>query len=211
MSLKKNKIIDNCVIIIKNNGHEWVQQMLERDLAYTKLGSLSYLFFGSKPSEQSLNIKLGYLGEFITKELIKSNSKFSLLRCGIQNINSKRKDVDLIFENKLTKTIFYRELKSNIQLDTEKLSATVTKCKDIQSYFTVKYPEHYIDFGILNWSIYDRHLLTAGLSNIKSFEKNGIKIDHMNDLLCLLDIIWPKADFYAYFRELGTMVNSHFE
>ena len=46
------------------------EKILEADLTYTKPGSLSYLLYGKKPSEQSINIKTGRLGEFMTKEAV---------------------------------------------------------------------------------------------------------------------------------------------
>jgi hypothetical protein len=112
---------------------------------------------------------MGRFGEFISKELIKSVDKFELLQCGIQKINDKKKDVDLLFKIELTKTVYYRELKANIELDTEKLPATISKCKEVEESLKISYPEYTINCGVLNWSVYDRKILKAGLSNIKTF------------------------------------------
>jgi hypothetical protein len=196
---------------LKNKCNVWVEQMLKGDLTLTKHGSISYLLYGEKPSEQSINIKLGHLGEYLSKELIKTNSDLELLHCGVQKINNKKKDVDLIFKNIKTKTIYYRELKGNIELDTEKLPATINKCKEIENSLKSTYPDYVINFGILNWSVYNREVLSAGLSHIKTFEKGGVKIDHMSDLLTILNIVWNEDDFYGYFREIGNKVRVHFE
>jgi hypothetical protein len=196
---------------LKSKCNIWVEQMLKGDLTLTKHGSISYLLYGEKPSEQSINIKLGHLGEYLSKELIKTNSDLELLHCGVQKINNKKKDVDLIFKNIKTKTIYYRELKGNIELDTEKLPATINKCKEIENSLKSTYPDYVINFGILNWSVYNREVLSAGLSHIKTFEKGGVKIDHMSDLLTILNIVWNEDDFYGYFREIGNKVRVHFE
>ena len=196
---------------LKNKCNVWVEQMLKGDLTLTKHGSISYLLYGEKPSEQSINIKLGHLGEYLSKELIKTNSDLELLHCGVQKINNKKKDVDLIFKNIKTKTIYYRELKGNIELDTEKLPATINKCKEIENSLKSTYPDYVINFGILNWSVYNREVLSAGLSHIKTFEKGGVKIDHMSDLLTILNIVWNEDEFYSYFREIGTKIRAHFE
>ena len=82
---------------IKQTGIEWVQNMLSSDMTYTKPGSLSFLLHGKRPSEQSISIKMGRFGEFLTKEMIKRNDNLELLTCGIQQINNKKKDIDLIF------------------------------------------------------------------------------------------------------------------
>lgn len=202
---------DECITEIKVKGNIWIDNILKDDVTYTKPGSISHLLYGEKPSEQSINIKVGRLGEYLSKELIKTNNKMDLLVCGLQKINGKKKDVDLIFKNEETKTIYYRELKGNIELDTEKLPATINKCKEIENDLKLSYPDYTINCGILNWSVYNRAILTAGLSNIKSFESGGIKIDHMGDFLSIIDVIWFENDFYSYFREIGTKIRTNFE
>ncbi len=198
---------DDCIVNIKQMGINWVDKALEGDLTFTKLGSISYLLYGEKPSEQSINIKLERLGEFLSKELIKTNHNLELLNCGVQQINNK-KDVDLIFKDEMNKIIYYREL--NTELDTEKLSATMTKCREIEISLKTTYLDYTINCGILNWSVYNRKILTAGLSTIKTFENVGIKIDHMEDFLSSINVYWNEDDYYAYFREIGTKIRVRF-
>lgn len=118
---------------IKQLGMNWIEKILEDKLTLTKAGSISHLLYGEKPSEQSINIKLGRFGEFLSKELIKTNDNLELLNCGIQKINDNNKDVDLVFKDEKNKIIYYRELKGNIELDTEKLPATINQL--IEFYF----------------------------------------------------------------------------
>lgn len=202
---------DDCIAKIKQIGLIWVDKVLECELTFTKPGSISHLLYGEKPSEQSINIKLGRLGEYLSKELIKTNHNLELLNCGIQQINNKKKDVDLIFKDEINKIIYYRELKGNIELDTEKLPATITKCKEIENSLKATYLDYTIDCGILNWSVYNRKILTAGLSNIKTFENGGIKIDHMESFLNIINVYWNEDDYYSYFREIGTKIRLRFE
>jgi len=194
------------LIEVKKIGLKWIDKILEKEITYTKAGSISYLLYGKKPSEQSINIKIGHFGEFISKELIKLNSNLKLLNCGIQKLNNKNKDIDLIFEDKNKNIIYYRELKGNIELDTEKIPATIMKCKEIELFLNEKYKDYIINCGILNWSIYNRNILTSGLSNIKTFENNGIKIDHYENFLEIINIKWNEEDFYSYFREIGMKI-----
>lgn len=196
---------------VKQIGIIWVDKALKGELTFTKPGSISHLLYGEKPSEQSINIKLGRLGEYLSKELIKTNHNLELLNCGIQKINNKKKDVDLIFKDEINKIIYYRELKGNIELDTEKLPATITKCKEIENSLKTTYLHYTIDCGILNWSVYNRKILTAGLSNIKTFENGRIKIDHMEDFLNIINVYWNEDDYYSYFREIGTKIRVRFE
>ena len=199
---------DNIHFVPTDALNNWVENILQRELTYTKPGSITYLLYGKKTSEQSINIKFGHFGEVLSKELIKMNSDFELLPCGIQNINNKKKDVDLIFKDVTNKTIYYRELKGNIELDTEKLPATIEKCKEIEISLKTTYPDYEINCGILNWSVYNRTILKSGLSNIKSFEKNGIQINHMEDFLQILKIIWSEEDYYLYFSGIGDKIKN---
>lgn len=203
--------MSNIISDLKSKGIAWTEKVLQGSITLTKPGSITHLLYGAKPSHQSISIKLGKLGEFLSKELIKANPNFELLACGIQNINEKNKDVDLIFKDETYKIIYYRELKGNIELDTEKLPATISKCKEIETSLKATYAGYAINCGILNWSVYNRELLSAGLSNIQYFEKAGIKIDHMEDFLALINITWTEDDYYGYFRELGNLITAKFE
>lgn len=207
----KEEIDDDCIETIKQNGKKWVDEKLKGNLTHTKPGSISHLLYGKKPSEQSINIKIGRFGEYLSKELIKIKKKLELLNCGIQTINNKKKDVDLIFKDESNKIIYYRELKGNIELDTEKLPATIAKCKEIEKSLKTEYLDYTIDCGILNWSVYNRKILTTGLSNIKTFENGGIKIDHMEEFLNIINVYWNEDDYYSYFREIGNKITVIFK
>ena len=195
---------------VKHKGMLWIDNILQNNLTYTKPGSISHLLYGEKPSEQSINIKLGRFGEYLSKELIRGNDNLELLDCGIQKINDKMKDVDLIFMDKNRKILYYRELKANIELDTEKLPATISKCNEIEASLKTKYRDYEINCAILNWSIFDRQILTAGLSNIKKFENAGLRIEHMGDFLKIAGITWCKEDYYSYFRTIGSKILTKF-
>ena len=205
---KMNSQNDERIAIVKQKGNDWVDRI---DLnTHTKAGSLTYLLFGEKPSNQSINIKIGRLGEYMSKELIKTNSNLELMHCGVQKINEKKKDVDLLFKNETKKTIHYYELKGNIELDTEKLPATINKCKEIEKSLKETHSDYSIICRILNWSVYNRKILKAGLSNIKAFESKGMQIEHMEDFLKTIDIFWDENDFYSYFREIGKRIEGKF-
>jgi uncharacterized protein YeeX (DUF496 family) len=194
---------ETALTALKHKGKLWVHNMMIKNQTRTKPGSISYLLYGEKPSEQSINIKFGRFGEFLAKEMIRNNSNLELLECGVQVINNKMKDVDLLFMDNAKKIIYYRELKGNIELDTEKLPATIAKCNEILAFLKSKYVDYYIDYAILNWSIYNRRLLTAGLSNIKLLEKEGLRIEHMGEFCDTAGIAWGEEDYYSYFREIG--------
>jgi hypothetical protein len=191
---------------IKRQGLLWVKNKLQGRASNTRAGSIAYLLYGEIPSFQSINIKMGHFGEYLIKELIKTNPELHLLLCGKHLINGKNIDVDLLFMNETTKTIYYRELKGNIELDTEKIPSTINKCKEIETALKNQYSDYNIDFGILNWSVYNRRDIHSGLSNIKAFETKGVKINHIGDFLEIIGIVWDETDYYDYFREIGNRI-----
>ena len=122
----------------------------------------------------------------------------------------KNKDFDLVWADHEKKIIGYRELKGNIEMDSEKIPATIEKVNELMEHLTAKedYKDYTIDSGILNWSIYDRSILTKGKSNIKKCEQSGVKVEHMGDFLKTINFEWEQADYYNYMKELGAMVET---
>jgi len=177
------------------------------DITLTQPGSLKYLMFGPQPSEQSLSIKMGKVGEEMIKKIIIETPNLELLRCGVQcidEVSGKKKDLDLIWVDKNTKTIHYRESKGNIELDSEKLPATIDKIEDIiHKYISPEYPEYTMDIGVFHWSVYNRKPLKKGLSQIKKCENKRIKVEHPEDLFRLLNFDWDEGSYYEFFRKVG--------
>ena len=180
-----------------------VDDIKRKDTTYTKPGSLVYLLFGKEPSSQSMSIKCGYIGEFLAKELVEASDNCVLLPCGVQDVDGTNMDIDLIWENKITKTIHYRELKANIDVDTEKIKSVVERVKTINNYLTTKYPEYTIDSGVLNWSVYDRSWIIGSLNRIKKVENAGFKLDHYKEFLDLLEHQWSEEEFTNFFDGIG--------
>ncbi len=194
-------------------GQQWIHANIIQDLrTLTKPGSLSYLMFGPQPSRQSVSIKLGYFGEYLCKEIIKNNTGLSLLSCGLHLMEDKKKDIDLLWVNPAKQTVYVRELKGNIQLDTEKLPATFQKIKkSLLPFVQEKYPGHTIDVGVLNWGIYSRDELNKGLKQIHSCEKNGVKVDHWVDFCTLVELNCTKEEYYDYMHQIGTLIKLHMD
>ncbi len=185
---------------------KFLTDIVSEGVTNTKPGSLGYLLWGEQSSKQSICIKMGKYGELIFKEIITNMPHLELLQCGVQVIDKKstKKDIDLCWKDNSTKTIYVRECKANIELDTEKLPATFKKLTDeIKPWIMSKYPDHKVDIGILNWSIYDRSTLTTGLSHIKKCEDNGVKVDHAKQFMDIVNFTWTQSDYEHHFREVG--------
>jgi len=194
-------------------GRNWIKtNVLQEQQTLTKPGSLSYLMFGPQPSRQSVVIKFGYFGEYLCKEIIQKNPNLSLLTCGVQLMGHKKKDIDLIWVNPEKQTVYVRELKGNIQLDTEKLPATFQKITEkLLPFVQEKYPGHTIDVGVLNWGVYSRDELTEGLRQIKTCEENGVNVDHWSDFCALVELDCTKEAYYDYMHQMGTLIKLHMD
>lgn len=198
----------------KELHEEYIDKIVNDGITMTEPGSVKYLLFGSEPSRQAISIKMGKFGEEIIKKIINNSKNLELLTCGVQCVDfetKKKKDLDLLWKDELNKTIYYREAKGNIELDSEKLPATIEKVKELlETYIIPKYPGYIIDIGVFNWSIYNRKLLKKGLNHIKNCEKNGIKVEHMEDILKLLNFKWCEEDYYKFFITSGKHIDKMF-
>ena len=125
--------------IYKDYGIQIVNEILENKTKSLP-GGLPHLLFGSQISTASLFIKMGRNFEKWFR-FIAEDCGMEMLPDGVMKnvINGKSKDIDLLFKNKETKTIHYRELKSNIELDTEKLPATYNKIVKINEYVKTRF------------------------------------------------------------------------
>lgn len=199
---------------MERNTSFYIDKVLSDKITRTSPGSVKYLVFGEEPSRQSISIKLGKVGELIVKNIISETNHLELLNCGVQVIDEetkKQKDLDLLWIDKSKKIIYYREAKGNIELDTEKLQATIEKILEVlEKYIKPKYQDYEINIGIFAWSVYNRSKLKKGLSHIKKCESNNIRVDHMEDLLKILDYDWPEQSYNDFFRNEGKRINALF-
>lgn len=203
---------NNVKSIIKEILLTEAENISNGEIKFTEKGSLKYLLKGPEPSDQSISIRFGKVGEKMFKIMINSNPTLELLKCGVQVINEKgkKKDLDLIWIDKNKKILYYREAKGNIELDTEKLPAMISKIKnEISNFISEKYHDYTINTGLLCWSVYNRNGLKKGITQIKKCEGQGIKVDHVEDILKLTNVIWDEKSYYDLMRQIGDILFSN--
>ena len=190
-----------------------VHTIIGEGITLTKPGSIKYLLYGPEPSAQSISIKMGRIGELIVKSIVNHSPNLELLKCGVQCIDEetkKKKDIDLIWKDENKKKIFYMEAKGNIDLDSEKLPATIDKIKEIlETHIKPNYPEYEIEIGVFNWSVYNREALDK-FSHIKRCEAKCIKVYHMGDMLKILNFEWSEESYTSFFRKIGILMQTMF-
>lgn len=131
--IQNTPYIQNCKQNVKKDVHS-ISYLLDTDVL--------------KRMSQSDCIKLGNGLEHFFKNIIIEAAP------NLKNIKPAKtprgeKEMDHLFEDPAKKVIYYAELKSNLNLDTEKCKATVKKCRDIETILRNKYPEHTIEMCLV--------------------------------------------------------------
>jgi hypothetical protein len=144
--------------------------------------SLSYLFHDLNLS-QSDNIKVGNGLEKILCQFISESTKLK----NIKNKNTKGvKEKDHLFLHEEDKIIYYAELKSNLNLDTEKSKYTENKCSQIEKELQNKYPEYKIIMRLVCLRYCNKKDIPKIITN--KYKDIQEKLIGLNDYFTLLNI-----------------------
>lgn len=201
---------------IMNEGFDIAETIFGNEtLTYTKPGGLNYRLFGREFSKQSISVKFGKWGEKFFTRLVEITPDFTMLPHGVLKgigKDGKSKDVDFLFKDDMRKVVYYRELKGNINLDTEKLPATYEKIDYLSKYIETTYPEYKLNHGCLNWSVWDgseygSHTGTKTfLTKIKTFEKNGVPVTFTSEIFKILNIDMDEKTWNDFLLEIGERI-----
>jgi len=182
-------------------GHQIVNNLIAEGLSTASPGSGMYLLYGPVPSLQSLNIKFGRAMEKWFEEAVRvGHNNFTVMKSGVWKEISK--DLDLIFRDDDNNIIYYRELKLNLNLDTEKIVSTYEKIAHIRSFLNNKYPGYEIDAAALTWGVYDKDDMTAQ-SKIKKASEYNVAVEDPSAFFKLVGTEISKPEYFSYFRQLG--------
>jgi hypothetical protein len=190
--------------IFKDKAKEIIESIVKKQKR-SEPGSLPFLFWGDKISEQSFYVKVGKNFEKWFKFVAANSVGFVLLPDGITKQVSKgqSKDIDFIVLDINNKIVYYLELKSNLELDTEKLLATIDKVNLIKKYLTKTYPEYKIESGILHWAVYDKNILAKKyLNKIKQAEASEVNVKYPKDLFKILNQNISEINYYKLFNDI---------
>lgn len=121
------------------------------------------------PLSQSDCIKIGTgVEKFLSDFIIKSIPDLKDIK--IKNTKGE-KEKDHLFRDEQKKMIYYAEVKGNLKLDTEKGTATVTKCKALHQELSEAYPGYEVQMFLVS----ARYLYSKDIS--KTIKKKYAKID----------------------------------
>jgi len=153
---------------------------------------------------QSQSIRFGKKFEKIVGDLIllaKDTELEEKTILDIYELNDKnsiktkgKKNVDMIFKKNNKR--YYFELKTNMNLDSEKSKITDEKIKQVTNYFEKKYNEKIISGCLTCWYGPEKKIV------------NKLKTDiyYMKDLFEILDFKITKEEYYTTFKKLGQKI-----
>lgn len=184
-------------IIDKN---EYVNKCYSRKIK--NINSLTYLI--DRDLSQSDCIKLGIALEKVLCETI-------LKLTNLENIKQPNykgsKEKDFLFKDDNSNVIYYGELKTNLNLDTEKLPYTIDKIKNIYNELKLNYPTYKIIWVLISGRFINRTEIPKCI--LKKYLQIKDNIVGINDFLQLLNIEF-RFDNDTYKEYLNYLSNAMF-
>jgi hypothetical protein len=161
--------MDSLKQIILNNGY--VQSCVSNKTKDPS--SLSYLV--SRDLSQSDCIKLGNGIELVLKDVIMAWSYLENIRPANQK---GKKERDHLFRDNAKKIVYYAELKSNLNLDTEKCKSTSEKCVQILHELQEEFPDCEIKMCLVGIRYYTKDIIPKTIANkYTSIQQHVVGVD----------------------------------
>lgn len=162
------------------------------------INSLSYLI--TRPLSQSDCIKLGVGVEKVLSDLIIKHTKH--LNIKTKNIKGN-KEKDHLFCNEETKTIYYAELKANVNLDTEKSKSTYEKCLELVESIKSEYPGYNVEWCLLAYRFLNYNDISAVIK--KKYVNIKDNLFGINQYLSMLgiDLIFTDETYVAFLNNIA--------
>lgn len=168
--------------------------------------SLSVLV--SRKLSQSDCIKLGHGFEKCLNDVITKHNNKELKNIKPNNSKNK-KEKDHLFKDEVNKVIYYAELKSNLNLDTEKSVSTYKKCQDIERELAEEYPEYTIIMKLLS----NRHYTTENIPDFirRKYEPILDNLIGVNEYLVLLGVDYQFENEEKYKEKINFIADEMFK
>jgi len=168
------------------------------------VNSLSYLI--EQELSQSDCIKLGNALESVLRDLILFKNK------SLTNIKSKNKkgikEKDHLFIDDEKKIIYYAEIKSNLNLDTEKSKMTCEKCIQIKNELTEEFKNYDIQMFLIGTRYLKKDYIPVTIRNkYKIIDDNLLGLcEYLNKLSC--DVTFTLESYKIFLNKIVTKMFS---
>lgn len=187
---KSNRPID---IFIKNK-HKY------GDLKDTGKDYNSISYIVKKQLSQSQSIKLGIIMEKVLTDLIlESNSNLKSIK---PKNESGKKEKDHLFMDENNKIIYYSEIKSNLNLDTEKSKETSNKCIDIYNTLIKKYKNYKVNMYLVGIRYFVKEIIPKNIIN--KYDNISEHVVGVNEYLSSLNcnIKFNEDEYIEYINDI---------
>lgn len=180
---------------------EMISNLKNEEITMTKPGSIDYLLYGPRPSAQSINIKIGnrletLLNDFSEKMGYPTHKLATTLVEGHQ--------VDTLFVE--GECFEYEEQKTNANLDSEKIKATIKKINKIGESLRME-TKKMVRCSIFHTTVWEEKDAPEYSTPYSKYKKAGIRVKFMSDYFKTLGVEITKEEFYSLWREAGKILS----
>jgi hypothetical protein len=187
--------------IFRTMFFEMILKLKNEKITMTKLGSIDYLLYGPRPSSQSVRIKIGNRLETLLNEF-SGKMGFPTHKLGKNLIDGHQVDslfvIDECFE--------YSEQKTNANLDSEKIKATIKKINKIGESLSMETKKD-VKCSIFHTTVWEELDAPDYSTPYSTYRKSGIQIKFMSDYFQSLGVEMTKEEFYSMWREAGEILS----
>ena len=178
-----------------------ILKLKDEKITITKPGSIDYLLYGPRPSTQSVNIKIGNRLEFLLNEF---SEKMGFPIHKLAKTLVEGHQVDTLFV--MDECLEYEEQKTNANLDSEKIKATIKKINDIGESLRSE-TKKVVRCSIFHTTVWEEFDAPEYSSAYSRYRKSGIRVKFMSDYFQSLGVKITKEEFYSMWREGGKILS----
>jgi hypothetical protein len=180
---------------------EMILNLKNEKITMTKPGSIDHLLYGSRPSSQSVKIKIGNRLETLLNEY---SEKMGHPKHKLAKNLIKGHQVDGLFI--IDECFEYEEQKGNANLDSEKIKATISKIHEIGESLRESTNKE-VRCSIFHTTVWEEKDAPDYSSPYSRYKKSGIRVKFMSDYFKSLGVDMTKEEFYSMWREGGRILS----
>jgi hypothetical protein len=187
--------------IFKTMLFEMILKLKNEEITMTKLGGIDYLLHGPRPSTQSVNIKIGNRLETLLNEFYEKMG-FPIHKLAENLVNGHQVDTLVV----MGECLEYEEQKTNANLDSEKIKATIKKIIEVGESLRLKTKKE-VRCSIFHTTVWEESDAPEYSSVYSKYRKSGIRVKFMSDYFQSLGVEISKEEFYSMWREGGEILS----
>lgn len=188
--------------IFKHMFHQMILELKNEEIPTYQLGSINYLLYGARPSNQSINIRIGNRFETLLNDFSQKVG-YPAHELATQFIGGHQ--VDSLFELN-EGTIEYDEQKMNAGLDSEKINATINKILEVTDSLLKSTGKKVIG-SIFHTSVWEKNDAPKYNSYYVKYKKSGVHVKFMSDYFSSRNVEMTKEEYYSMWRNAGDLLS----